>query len=52
MFPLVAAKYNTRLIALTMRSEGIPVSAEERVNIALEAAHPALRKKWACRSKT
>ena len=38
--PLVAAKYNTKLIALTMRSEGIPVSAEERVNIALEQLIP------------
>ncbi len=38
--PLVAAKYNTKLIALTMRSEGIPVSAEERVNIALEELIP------------
>ena len=38
--PLVAAKYNTRLIALTMRSEGIPVSAEARVNIALEELLP------------
>ena len=34
--PLVAAKYNTRLIGLTMEAEGIPVSAEARVNIALE----------------
>lgn len=38
--PLVAAKYNTRLIALTMRSEGIPVSADARVNIALEELLP------------
>jgi 5-methyltetrahydrofolate corrinoid/iron sulfur protein methyltransferase len=38
--PLVAAKYNSRLIALTMRSEGIPVSAEARVNIALEELLP------------
>lgn len=38
--PLVAAKYNTKLIALTMKSEGIPVSAEERVNIALEHLIP------------
>ena len=34
--PLVAAKYNTRLIGLTMEAEGIPISAEARVNIALE----------------
>lgn len=38
--PLVAKKYNTRLVALTMRSEGIPVSAEARVNIALEELLP------------
>lgn len=38
--PLVAAKYNARLIALTMRSEGIPVSADARVNIALEELLP------------
>ncbi|MCU0509729.1 MAG: dihydropteroate synthase [Anaerolineae bacterium] len=38
--PLVAAKYNSRLIALTMRSEGIPVSADARVNIALEELLP------------
>ncbi len=37
--PLVAAKYNTKLIAPTMRSEG-SVSAEERVNIALEELIP------------
>ena len=38
--PLVAKKYNTRLIALTMRSEGIPVGADARVNIALEELLP------------
>lgn len=38
--PLVAAKYNTKLIALTMKTEGIPVSADERVNIALEYLIP------------
>ncbi len=38
--PLVAAKYNTKLIALTMKAEGIPVSADERVNIALEHLIP------------
>lgn len=40
MVPLVAAKHKTKLIALTMRSEGIPVSADERVNIALEELIP------------
>ncbi len=38
--PLVAAKYHTKLIALTMEAEGIPVSAEARVNIALEKLIP------------
>ena len=38
--PLVAKKYNTRLIALTMESEGIPVAADARVNIALEKLIP------------
>jgi 5-methyltetrahydrofolate corrinoid/iron sulfur protein methyltransferase len=38
--PLVAKKYNTKLIALTMESSGIPVSAEARVNIALEKLIP------------
>ncbi len=37
---LVAAKYHTRLIGLTMEAEGIPVSAEARVNIALEKLIP------------
>jgi 5-methyltetrahydrofolate corrinoid/iron sulfur protein methyltransferase len=38
--PLLAKKYNTRLIALTMGKSGIPVSADERVNIALEKLIP------------
>ena len=38
--PLVAAKYHTQLIGLTMEAEGIPVSAEARVNIALEKLIP------------
>lgn len=38
--PLVAAKYHTKLIGLTMEAEGIPVSAEARVNIALEKLIP------------
>jgi len=38
--PLVAAKYRTKLIGLTMEAEGIPVSAEARVNIALEKLLP------------
>jgi 5-methyltetrahydrofolate corrinoid/iron sulfur protein methyltransferase len=38
--PLLAKKYNTRLIALTMGKSGIPVGADERVTIALEALIP------------
>ena len=38
--PLVAAKYGAKLIALTMDKAGIPVSAEARVNIALEKILP------------
>jgi 5-methyltetrahydrofolate corrinoid/iron sulfur protein methyltransferase len=39
VMPLVA-KYQPNLIALTMTRAGIPVSAEERVNIALESLLP------------
>jgi 5-methyltetrahydrofolate corrinoid/iron sulfur protein methyltransferase len=38
--PLLAKQYNTRLIALTMGKSGIPIGADERVNIALEALIP------------
>jgi 5-methyltetrahydrofolate corrinoid/iron sulfur protein methyltransferase len=38
--PLVAKQYNTRLVALTMGQSGIPVLADERVNIALEQLIP------------
>ena len=38
--PLLAKKYNTRLVALTMGKSGIPVSADERVTIALESLIP------------
>ena len=40
--PLVAKKYNTRLIALTMGEGMIPVKSDERVNIALEALIPRM----------
>ena len=40
--PLVAKKYDTRLIALTMGASGIPVAADERVNIALEKLIPRM----------
>jgi len=38
--PLLAKEYNTRLIALTLGKSGIPVGADERVNIALEKLIP------------
>jgi 5-methyltetrahydrofolate corrinoid/iron sulfur protein methyltransferase len=41
VMPLVA-KYQPNLIALTMTRAGIPVSAEERVNIALESLLPSV----------
>ena len=40
--PLVAKQYNTRLIALTMGKSGIPVGADERVNIAIEQLIPRM----------
>jgi cobalamin-dependent methionine synthase I len=41
--PLLAKQYNARLIALTMGSGGIPVAADERVNIALELLIPRMQ---------
>ena len=40
--PLLAKKYNAKLIALTMGKSGIPVGADERVTIALEALIPRM----------
>lgn len=40
--PLLAKQYNARLVALTMGASGIPVSADERVNIALEKLIPRM----------
>jgi len=40
--PLLAKKYNAKVIALTMRSEGIPVEADARVNIAIETLIPRM----------
>ena len=40
--PAIAKKYNTRLIGLTMAEGLIPVSAEERVGLALERLIPTL----------
>jgi 5-methyltetrahydrofolate corrinoid/iron sulfur protein methyltransferase len=38
--PLLAKRYGTRLIALTMGTSGIPVAADQRVSIALESLIP------------
>ena len=40
--PLLAKKYNAKIIALTMGSSGIPIAADERVNIALETLIPRM----------
>ena len=40
--PLLAKEYDTKLIALTMGSGGIPVAADERVTIALEQLIPRM----------
>jgi 5-methyltetrahydrofolate corrinoid/iron sulfur protein methyltransferase len=40
--PLLAKKYNAKVIALTMRTEGIPVEADARVNIAVETLIPRM----------
>jgi len=40
--PLLAKQYNTRLVALTMGASGIPIAADERVNIALEKLIPRM----------
>lgn len=40
--PLLAKKYNARLVALTMGKTGIPVGSDERVNIALEKLIPRI----------
>ncbi len=40
--PLLAKKYNAKLIALTMKTEGIPVEADARVTIAVEQLIPRM----------
>jgi 5-methyltetrahydrofolate corrinoid/iron sulfur protein methyltransferase len=40
--PLMAKQYNARLVALTMGKSGIPVGADERVSIAIEALIPRM----------
>jgi 5-methyltetrahydrofolate corrinoid/iron sulfur protein methyltransferase len=38
--PLIAKKYNAKLVALTMAKSGIPVSADERVGLVIEKLIP------------
>lgn len=40
--PLLAKKYNARLVGLTLGTSGIPVGADERVNIAVEHLIPRM----------
>jgi 5-methyltetrahydrofolate corrinoid/iron sulfur protein methyltransferase len=40
--PLLAKKYNAKVVALTMAASGIPVAADERVNIAVEKLIPRM----------
>ena len=40
--PLLAKEYDAKLIALTMESGGIPISADDRVTIALEQLIPRM----------
>jgi 5-methyltetrahydrofolate corrinoid/iron sulfur protein methyltransferase len=40
--PLLAKQFNARLVALTMGTSGIPVGADERVNIAIEHLIPRM----------
>jgi cobalamin-dependent methionine synthase I len=40
--PLLAKKYNARLVALTMGASGIPVAADARVTIAIEKLIPRM----------
>ncbi len=40
--PALAKKYGAKVIALTMRSEGIPVEADARINIAVESLIPRM----------
>jgi 5-methyltetrahydrofolate corrinoid/iron sulfur protein methyltransferase len=40
--PLIAKKYGAKVIGLTMKTEGIPVEADARVNIAIETLIPRM----------
>ena len=40
--PLVAKKYNAKVVALTMGASGVPIAADERVNIAIEKLIPRI----------
>ena len=40
--PLLAKKYNAKVIGLTMGASGIPIAAEDRINIAVETLIPRM----------
>ena len=40
--PLLAKKYGAKVVALTMAASGIPIAADERVNIAVEKLIPRM----------
>lgn len=40
--PLLAKKYNAKVIGLTMGASGIPIAAEDRINIAVESLIPRM----------
>lgn len=40
--PLLAKKYNAKVIGLTMGVSGIPIAAEDRINIAVESLIPRM----------
>jgi 5-methyltetrahydrofolate corrinoid/iron sulfur protein methyltransferase len=40
--PLLAKKYHAKVVALTMAASGIPIAADERVNIAVEKLIPRM----------
>jgi 5-methyltetrahydrofolate corrinoid/iron sulfur protein methyltransferase len=40
--PILAKKYNAKVIGLTMGASGIPIAAEDRINIAVETLIPRM----------
>jgi 5-methyltetrahydrofolate corrinoid/iron sulfur protein methyltransferase len=40
--PLLAKKYNAKVIGLTMGASGIPIAADDRINIAVESLIPRM----------